>query len=147
LDYPAAFPADSREVTLRGQAYFDVRHDDRKPFIIHTGKVSTTVLGTAFNISSDSNKVTVSVTGGKVRVQDGKKILAELTPNQQIVYKVPEEAAEKTTVNAEQLVTNWTKQDMEFDGDSFGGIAEVLSKRYGVMIRFKNPELTKCLIV
>ncbi len=147
LDYPAVFPAGRREVSLKGEAYFDVRHDDKKPFIIHTGKVSTTVLGTAFNIRSDSNKITVSVTGGKVRVEDGKKILAELAPNQQIVYKVPEEAAEKRTVNAEQLVTSWTKQDMVFDGDSFGEIAEVIARRYGVTIRFKNPELAKCLIV
>jgi transmembrane sensor len=147
LDYPAAFPAGSREVSLKGEAYFDVRHDDKKPFIIHTGKVSTTVLGTAFNISSDSNKVTISVTGGKVRVENGKKVLAELTPNQQIVYRVPEEATEKRMVNAEQLVTNWTKQDMVFDGDSFGEIAEVVGRRYGISIRFKNPELAKCLIV
>jgi len=147
LDYPATFPADGREVTLKGQAYFDVRHDDKKPFIIHTGKVRTTVLGTAFNISSDSNKVTVSVTGGKVRVEDGQKVLAVLAPNQQIVYRVPEEVAEKGTVNAERLVTDWTKQDMSFDGDSFGEIAGVVGRRYGVTIRFRNPELAKCLIV
>src|SRR5258708_4955428 len=147
LDYPASFPADGREVILKGQAYFDVLHDDKRPFIIHTGKVRTTVLGTAFNISSDSNKVTVSVTGGKVKVEDGKKVLAVLTPNQQIVYRVPEETAEKLTVNAERLVTDWTKQDMIFDGSSFGDIAELISRRYGVAIRFKNPELAKCLIV
>lgn len=147
LDYPAAFPADSREVTLNGEAYFDVRHDNKKPFIIHTGNVRTVVLGTAFNISTEGNKVTVSVTGGKVRVENGKKVLAELAPNQQIVYKVPEETTETSVVNAEKLVTSWTRQDMIFDGDSFSAIADVIAKRYGFTIRFKNPELAKSLIV
>jgi transmembrane sensor len=147
LDYPPSFPENSREVSLKGEAYFDVQHDDKKPFIIHTGAVRTIVLGTAFNISSDNNRVTVSVTGGKVRVESGRKVLAELTPNQQIVYDVPQDTAEQKTVNAEQLVTNWTKKDMDFDGDSFGRIAEVISQRYGVVIRFKNPVLAKCRIV
>ncbi|MDR3715152.1 MAG: FecR domain-containing protein [Puia sp.] len=147
LDYPAGFPDSSREVSLQGEAYFDVRHDNKRPFIIHTGKVRTIVLGTAFNISSDSNRVTVSVTGGKVRVENGRKVLAELAPNQQIVYNVPQDEAEQRTVNAERLVTNWTKKDMVFDGDDFGSIAETISQRYGVAIRFRNPELARCLIV
>jgi ferric-dicitrate binding protein FerR (iron transport regulator) len=147
LDYPPGFPGNSREVSLKGEAYFDVRHDGQKPFIIHTGTVRTIVLGTAFNISSDSLRVTVSVTGGKVRVENGKKVLAELTPNQQVVYDVPQGAARQKTVNAEQLVTNWTKQDMIFDGDSFGSIAGVISQRYGVTVRFKNPSLGRCRIV
>ena len=147
LDYPSSFPEDSREVSLKGEAYFDVRHDNKKPFIIHTGTVRTIVLGTAFNISSDSNRVTVSVTGGKVRVETGKKVLAELAPNQQVVYNVPRDTAERKIVNAEQLVTNWTKRDMIFDGDTFGGIAGVIAQRYGVTITFKNPALAKCQIV
>jgi len=147
LDYPSTFPANIREITLSGEAYFDVRHDDRKPFVIHTGKVRTTVLGTAFNIRWDSSKVTVSVTGGKVRVENDKKVLAELSPNEQIVYNTSDDKTEQKKVDAGQLVTSWTKQDMVFDGDSFGAIAGVVSKRYGVTIRFKNPELAKCQIV
>jgi transmembrane sensor len=147
LDYPAGFPDSSREVSLKGEAYFDVRHDNKKPFIIHTGKVRTIVLGTAFNISSDSNRITVSVTGGKVRVENDRKVLAELTPNQQIVYSVPKDEVEQRTVNAQRLVTDWTKKDMVFDGDSFKIIAEVISQRYGVVISFRNPELARCRIV
>ncbi len=147
LDYPSSFPENSREVSLKGEAYFDVKHDNKKPFIIHTGTVRTIVLGTAFNISSDSNRVTVSVTGGKVRVETGKKVLAELAPNQQVVYNVPRDTAERKIVNAEQLVTNWTKRDMLFDGDTFGGIAGVISQRYGVTVKFKNPALARCQIV
>ena len=48
LKYPKVFNSKKREVYLSGEAYFDIQHDASKPFIIHTGKVVTTVLGTAF---------------------------------------------------------------------------------------------------
>lgn len=52
LRYPEKFTGNTREITLSGEAYFDVAHDAQKPFIIHTGKIRTTVLGTAFKISA-----------------------------------------------------------------------------------------------
>ena len=65
-----------REVYLYGEAYFDVTHDLKKPFIVYTGKVKTTVLGTAFNIkeSSLSQTVTVTVTRGKVKSISNAKL-------------------------------------------------------------------------
>ena len=57
LQYPVSFNGNSREVTLWGEAYFDITSNLAKPFIIHTGKVKTTVLGTAFNIKSDGKQV------------------------------------------------------------------------------------------
>ncbi|MBS1607146.1 MAG: FecR domain-containing protein [Bacteroidetes bacterium] len=66
LEFPAHFTTEKREVTLSGEAYFDVRHSERGPFIIHTGKISTTVLGTSFNIKAypDRQHVIVSVRTG-----------------------------------------------------------------------------------
>jgi len=146
LDYPLSFSGDTREVTLQGEAYFDIVHKERQPFIIHTGKVKTTVLGTAFNIRADGRQVVVSVTHGKVRVEDDTKVLAILTPDQQVQYKVPESMATQQTVNAGTLVTAWTKEDMVFDGLTFEAIARLLSQRYGVGIRFKNEKLKHCKI-
>jgi ferric-dicitrate binding protein FerR (iron transport regulator) len=147
LDYPGSFTGNTREVTLTGEAYFDIHQDERKPFIIHTGKVKTTVLGTAFNIRADGENITVSVTRGRVRVEDDRKVLAVLAPNQQITYTVRAAIVEQKAVNAMQIATDWTKQDMVFEGASFASIAEVVSKRYGVTIEFKNPELRLCMIV
>lgn len=50
LDFGNDFNTGSRQVVLTGEAYFDIKHDERRPFVVHTGKVYTTVLGTAFNI-------------------------------------------------------------------------------------------------
>src|SRR5687768_11794332 len=52
LEFPESFAPDVREVTLKGEAYFDITHDPKRPFVVHTGKVRTTVLGTAFNIKA-----------------------------------------------------------------------------------------------
>jgi transmembrane sensor len=66
-----------REVSLDGDAYFDVRHNPSKPFIVHTGRITTTVLGTAFNIYAKEGNVHVAVTRGRVRVADTRRTLAD----------------------------------------------------------------------
>ena len=52
IQVPEGFGTVTRDVILTGEAYFDIHHDAKKPFIVHTGNVSTTVLGTAFNVKA-----------------------------------------------------------------------------------------------
>ncbi|RPE08487.1 DUF4974 domain-containing protein [Chitinophaga lutea] len=149
LEYPALFENGTREVTLVGEAYFDIRRDTAKPFIIHSGSLRTTVLGTAFNIKAYENspEITVSVTRGKVKVeteQEGK-LLAVLTPDQQVVYTSTAAAAVKQPVAAE-AAADWIRNDMVFDNQTFGDVAKILGSRYRVNIRFENPELENCPI-
>lgn len=69
----AAVTPESREVWLdQGEAYFEVRHSDRIPFVVHAGPRTITVLGTRFSVRRDGGKVTVSVVEGRVRVEDTK---------------------------------------------------------------------------
>ncbi|MBX3257016.1 MAG: FecR domain-containing protein [Chitinophagaceae bacterium] len=146
LEYPNVFAGKTREVRLSGEAYFDVFHNPEKPFIIHTGSVKTTVLGTAFNIKSDEKKVVVSVTRGKVKVEDATRIVAVLTPDQQVEYNVKQAAGAQHVVDAKTVVTDWTKENMVFDGITFGEIGKILSQRYGVPVRFENEALKNCKI-
>ena len=70
LEYPEAFAGDERTVTLTGEAFFEVAKDSGKPFIITSGKIKTTVLGTSFNVKAYAGAVPeVSVRTGKVKVQ------------------------------------------------------------------------------
>ncbi len=155
LSYPETFSGATREVTLTGEAYFDIEHigGDRGqtllPFIIHTGKVKTVVLGTSFNIRAypDQRDIVVSVTKGKVRVEDDAgEVLAVLTKDQQVIYNAEGAEVLKTSTQITKA-TDWVKSDMEFDGVSFESIAQLLEKRYGVRIVFQNPELRPCLTV
>ncbi|QNK64678.1 FecR domain-containing protein [Pedobacter sp. PAMC26386] len=62
LKYPKHFPATKRLVELEGEALFDIRHEAKHPFIIQTGKVSTTVLGTSVNVKALPGKDQIAVT-------------------------------------------------------------------------------------
>ncbi|MFT4019777.1 MAG: FecR domain-containing protein [Agriterribacter sp.] len=146
LEYPTVFAGRAREVRLSGEAYFDIFRNPEKPFIIHTGSVKTTVLGTAFNIKSDEKKVVVSVTRGKVKVEDATRIVAVLTPDQQIEYNIKKAEGTQHIVDAETVVTDWTKETMVFNGITFEEIGAILSRRYGVPVRFENEALKKCKI-
>jgi transmembrane sensor len=52
IEYDENYGNKNREITLTGEAYFDVSHDEKKPFIIHTEKMNVKVLGTVFNIKA-----------------------------------------------------------------------------------------------
>lgn len=147
LEYPASFKGNTREVSLTGEAWFDIRHNDQQPFIIHTGKVKTTVMGTVFTIKALANdpNITVTVTKGKVKVEDDKQLLAMLTPEQQAVYNTEAATAKQQPADTKEILS-WIKQDMVFESASFGSIAEQISKRYGVSITFSNSSMTTCPI-
>lgn len=144
------FNRKTREISLSGEAYFDIAHDKTRPFIIHTGTVKTTVLGTAFNIKAwpESHNVVVSVTRGRVKVEKESELLAVLTVNQQVSFDEATTKSKKDVhVNAEKITTAWTKEDMNFDGETLANITNVLSKRYGVNISIDNEELANTQIV
>ncbi|WP_426295147.1 FecR family protein [Dyadobacter endophyticus] len=152
IEYGRDFNNKTREVSLTGEAYFDVVHlnaSGRKPvpFVIKTGKISTTVLGTAFSIKSlpSENEVVVTVTRGKVRVDDGGKHTSLLTANEQMTYNTHTTIADEKVVKSEEL-TAWVQADMVFQEMPFGELAEMLAKRYGVRISFQNTQLQNCLI-
>lgn len=124
LNYPSRFTADQRLVSLDGEAFFEVVHDAKHPFIIRTGKVSTTVLGTSFNINAYQQKHTINVTlvSGKVAVALNTKNLIML-PNQQIIV-------DKTT-------SQLTKID-------FPGAASFLHRRLG-LYEYQGTALTEVI--
>jgi len=139
---------ETREVNLSGEAYFEVKPDRDKPFIIHTGKLKkTTVLGTAFNIRaySHQDRITVTVTHGKVQVENESKVLGILTKDQEIVYNSKQQKTEEKAIRTESG-TGWISAGMEFESVSLKKIAEQLSRRYGIKIRFDNPSLEGCPI-
>lgn len=139
------FNRSKRIVYLTGEAYFDVTHNPDSPFIIYTGKVKTTVLGTAFNIQAwpGQNDIIVSVSRGKVRVEDQNKLIAVLTPEKQVTYNTETSVAGEQQVEVSEMMA-WLQQDVTFDDMSFKDLAVLLSKRYGTSIRFVNPELENC---
>jgi len=145
LKYPQTFNGKTREVYLEGEAYFDIKHDVSKPFIIHTGKVITTVLGTAFNIKADNlqHTVVVTVTRGKVSVANGDEKLGVITPNQQISFNTVNKQHLQRNVDAKQAIA-WQDTDIHFDDITFADAALQLQQRFKVKIDFANDKIKNC---
>jgi transmembrane sensor len=145
LKYPKVFNGKTREVYLSGEAYFDIRHDASRPFIIHTGKVVTTVLGTAFNIKEDNrqNTVVVTVTRGKVSVANGDEPLGVITPNQQISFNTVNKRHTQKDVDAKQVIA-WQENDIHFNNITFADAATQLEQRFKVKISFANEMVKNC---
>lgn len=144
LSYPSSFDGkETREVYLEGQAFFDIRHNDRKPFIVHTGNLQTTVLGTAFNIKAlpGDKEITVSVTRGKVKVTDRDKVLGVITPNQEIKYNKQQDNSEMKTVKDHHYL-DWKSEDLLLDNVTVAEAARVLEEEYKVAITINDPAVS-----
>jgi transmembrane sensor len=145
LKISKTFNGKVREVYLSGEAYFDIAHNVAKPFIIHTGDIVTTVLGTAFNIKQDPSRHTVEVTvsRGKVSVADGTKMLGILTPNQQISFNTQNSKAVRSIVDS-RAIAAWHQNEIHFDDIKLADAVLELEQRFNVEINFKNEKLEDC---
>jgi len=145
LKYPKAFDGKTREVYLSGEAYFDIKHDAARPFIIHTGSVITTVLGTAFDIKEDKllHTVVVTVTRGKVSVANGSQLLAIITPNQQVSFNTASQTKTQATVDATKVIA-WQSGYIHFNDITFAAAAAQLQQRFNVKISFANDKVKNC---
>lgn len=146
LQYPPAFRDAAREVYLSGEAFFDIAPNVEQPFIVHTGKVTTTVLGTAFNIraiAGDSN-VTVTVAKGKVMVDADGKPMGVISANQQISLSTATKAFFRSEEVKLDPVVNWAQEDITFDNATYKDAAEVLHTKFGVLIAFEKEETRHC---
>lgn len=146
LTYERSFGSAERNVTLEGEGFFDVAHDPSKPFKVYTGKVVTTVLGTAFDINaSEPEKITVTVTRGKVSVGDDNKVYDQLTPDEQLTVNTTDYKFEKKIVNAEEVIA-WKKDYLILDKVTLEKAAEIISERYNVKVTIANDQIKNCII-
>ena len=100
LSYPGRFMGGTREVRLTGEAYFEVKPNHEKPFIVHTPYVIATVLGTSFNVEAYPNGIArVVVTTGRVKVQtvnaSNELQAVIINANQSVAYNITINEIEK----------------------------------------------------
>nr|WP_320023012.1 FecR domain-containing protein [uncultured Draconibacterium sp.] len=142
LEYPAIF-ANDRNVTLKGEAFFDVTHDENHPFIVNTSNLSTKVLGTQFNVIAygDENVEEVILKEGKVEIySNGGDKLETLRPNQKLVLNTLTRKFNSNEVDASQYVS-WTEGKLTFRNEKMQQVARRLARWYNVEIEINDPEL------
>jgi ferric-dicitrate binding protein FerR (iron transport regulator) len=144
LEFPDKFSGSRREVYLTGEAFFDVKHSDNFPFLIHTKNVTTTVIGTAFNIKAYQNQkvIIVSVSRGKVKVSRNDRVIATLTKGQQIRVN---NRKERDTVIAKEVavekINSWQQGDLVYDDIAFEDIVKDLQNVFNVEIKIEDPAI------
>ncbi len=134
LRFPSNFKSDTREVILDGEAYFNVSRKEDQPFIVHSSNLSTTVLGTAFNIIDFPNETTsVSVHEGKVRVKASTNQEVVLTENEQVKWDKYARIFTKEEVDLHDF-NQWITGRIQFNNTSISEVIQVLNRRFNCVI-------------
>ncbi|MNJ92299.1 fec operon regulator FecR [compost metagenome] len=138
LSYPTVFAKDKREVSLRGEAYFEVAKRKDQPFIVRTINQEVQVLGTHFNINAypTSAQTKTTLLEGKVQVKElikGQKVT--LMPGDQSVSTGAE--LSRHPVNVQQEMA-WVYGKFNFDGKSLRQVMDELSQWYAVDVVYKG---------
>ncbi|MGN7723115.1 FecR family protein [Chitinophaga sp. 22620] len=158
ISYGASFGKNSRELTLTGEAYFDVAGDPNHPMIIRTATVTIKVLGTAFNVRAYPEEKTTATTlvKGKVQVSVNhkKQLSYMLSPDEKLIVSndsgLPEEMNDKRPKEGklQENITKikiiktdsipaeaqWIKNKLVFLNQPLHEVANILSSWYGVSV-------------
>ncbi|MFD2744654.1 MULTISPECIES: FecR family protein [Sphingobacterium] len=132
FSYPEIFEDTIREVRLNGGGSFDVKHDAKKPFIIHTEELSVRVLGTSFNMHAydHDNQTKVALFNGKVVIAHRGTEQA-LVPGQAFVLDKNTQSVEVQSFDTQQerQVANGM---IVFDHADYKEVVNQLTRKYGV---------------
>ena len=166
LTYDQAFGKKLREVTLEGEAYFEVVKDSKHPFIVHTKTMNVKVLGTVFNVrayNSESNTA-ATLLKGSIEVTLNKKSdrnIVVLKPNEKIIVNNNDTASAAANhlpspstniavvaikVNAQDssvMETGWTQNRLVFDQAYYSKVFPELERWYGINVVIKDSSILK----
>lgn len=139
ISYPSAFRGKERDVTLKGEAFFNVTPDKKKPFVIHVNDVTVKVVGTSFNIKSANGHTEVIVETGIVQVTRNNQTV-ELRPKEKLVTGDNDTAMQKEIV-ADKLYNYYRSKEFICNNTPLWKLAETLSEAYNVNIVIQRPAL------
>jgi len=145
LKYPVQFVGGSRSVELTGEAFFDVFHNKEVPFHVYTRNLDIKVLGTTFNVLANENEKTEEIVlqTGKVDVMDKSgKQLAEMSPDDQLIFSMEKQTITKKTVEASQY-TSWKEGKLVFRNENMQQVVNRLSRWYNTDVVMEDSILDK----
>ncbi len=134
LQYPTNYNVKDRLVTLKGEAYFVVKHNELKPFRVSAGEQTIEDVGTGFNVKAyqDEAHVQTTLLEGVVKINPANGGTVSLKPGQQF--------SNNKIINANtDEVMAWRNGSFYLDGRELGMIAGELGRWYDVEVVFDNP--------
>lgn len=152
LSYPESFRGNKREVSLTGEAFLDVAHDPLHPFIVHTGNITTQVLGTSFNIRArgENQLVQIDVLSGKVGIMGtgtvkGRQGVIFLTAGQELRYNKRSHEIIKNEHAELAGITGWKEGQLVFKNIALPEVITTLEHRFNIHI-LSGKNLAACYI-
>lgn len=153
ITFPERFTSsDTRNIQLKGEAFFEVARVEEKPFIIHAGDLVTTVLGTSFNVRAypEDKTIAVTVATGNVRIEAADHERQEtrsqlLVPGEQGLYDKLSANLVKSQVALEKYLA-WKDGTILLEGASLEEATDILGRWYDAEFVFKNAGLKACTI-
>lgn len=154
VTYPEHFGQKNRSVFLKGEAFFKVKHDPTKPFVVHAGELVTEVLGTSFTVKSyeESQAIEVVVATGRVSVYENstKKPLQRngviLTPNQKITFDKTSRKLTPSLIERPVVIhVPSTPSLFVFEETPLPKVLKKLENAYGLQIIVENQTLNQCV--
>lgn len=138
IRYPVRFAGDTRQVELRGEAYFEVAKNSEKPFIVRMKEYNIRVTGTQFNARSYSNEETATtLVQGSVQIEKGGSV-SKLSPGQQAILKDGQVQVRK--VDVESYIA-WRTGDFSFTQCRLENILDELARWYDVDVFYMNQQV------
>ena len=139
LKYPIVFNGESREVVLSGEAYIEVKKDNR-PFIVNLESGDITVLGTSFGVSAYPGYPNyTTLVQGSVRFTSLRREQIVLTPGEQAVVDISG-SLKKRSVDVEEFI-GWKDGVFIFKDKPLAEIMKILERWYGVHVIFQDESL------
>lgn len=143
LTYPDQFNKNVRQVNfVKGEAFFQVTHDDQKPFMIHTSAAEIKVVGTEFNVAVTNDQVEVSVKEGKVLVYSAGDSLY-LTAGMTGVFQ----RGKKLSVDqnlADNNVWSYATRKLTFKDTPLSSVIRDIERTYDCSISIAGGDISKC---
>lgn len=138
ISYPTAFTGKSRNVTITGEAYFEVAKNKRMPFIVSFGDQKVEVLGTHFNIRAyreQPGKTTLLEGSVKISTGNEKQLLV---PGQQALYDTNAQKFDIKAVDTEDIIS-WKNGLFLFDNSDLDQVMLELKRWYDIDVVYKGP--------
>jgi len=145
LIFPQRFSGKTRKVYVKGEAYFDVVKKPEQPFVVSSGNVEVTVLGTQFNLKNidSENEMEVVLVSGEVSLKENNTFLlpgkeTRMRPNQRIIYnKLDNKSVLESNVNVSMYIS-WKDGLLEFNRESIINVFNRLSRYYNIRFETDN---------
>lgn len=140
------YAKDERDVALNhGEAYFEVVHDSRRPFAVDAGDVSVRDIGTAFDVRRTDQRVTVSVTQGRVAIAENRanqQDTLEAGAGERVSYD-PQSAGMSVSSIAPEQVASWRHDRLEFIDEPLDVVVANLNRYSEKPLHIADADLDK----